>query len=141
MAAHTSDVVACVVTDGTDVCLVRRSQQVSHDRGRWHCVTGYLDPGSEPRACVLDELGEELGLTADRLESIIAGPVLEYEQSGMLWRVHTFLAHTDTAPFRLNWENDEYVWAAPDHPTVGCVSWLPDVYASVLPARPTIPRH
>lgn len=127
------DVVACVVTDGDLVCLVRRSEDVGHDRGRWHCVTGYVERGRSPLDTVQAELSEELGLEDDAIDELVAGPLLRLHENGTLWRVHVFAARTSQEMFRLNWENDAYVWTPPDHSLAGCVSWLGKVYESVLP--------
>jgi len=125
------DVVACVVRDGADVCLVRRSALVSHDRGRWHCVTGYLERRTQPSEAMLAELSEELGLTADRVDALRAGQVLRYVDDRVVWVVHTFVARTRQRRFRLNWENDSYAWVrnrSVPHPQVW---WLADVCRSV----------
>lgn len=37
------DVVAVVIRHVGDVCLLRRSSRVAHDRGLWPCVTGYVE--------------------------------------------------------------------------------------------------
>jgi hypothetical protein len=42
-------VVAVIVRWRNRIALFRRSQTVGHDRGRWHCITGYLEAGVSPR--------------------------------------------------------------------------------------------
>jgi ADP-ribose pyrophosphatase YjhB (NUDIX family) len=132
---HTCEVVACVVSDGNRTCLVRRSQQVASDRGRWHCVTGYLDPGLSPRACVLRELEEELSLGPVEIGQLDEGPELVYADGAVIWVVHTFLAATARRHFDLNWENEAYKWTDDPRKTSGCVWWLGDVY-DALAFRP-----
>ena len=126
------DVVACVVTDGRLVCLVRRSQHVTHDQGRWHCVTGYLDDGATPRECAFRELEEELSLARSDVDVLHEGPLLNYRVDHTVWVVHTFLASTSQTEFQLNWENEAFVWTAPGSEVGDCVPWLADVHSSVL---------
>lgn len=139
--SYTRDVVACVVTDGESVCLVRRSEWVAYDQGRWHCVTGYIEPGETPAQSARVELLEELGLNDNAIDELTCGPVLSYHESMTLWRVHTFLVHTKRAPFQLNWENDDYRWASPNHSMEGCVPWLADVYRGLLCSLTPPPRE
>src|SRR4051794_36125563 len=39
-------VVAVIVQWRGLVALFRRSQAVRHDQGLWHCITGYVEPGT-----------------------------------------------------------------------------------------------
>ena len=43
-------VVAVVVEWRGRIALFKRSQSVGHERGLWHCITGYLEPGVPPTA-------------------------------------------------------------------------------------------
>lgn len=129
------EVVACVVTDGDRTCLVRRSQRVATDRGLWHCVTGYLEAGVSPRACVLRELAEELSLLPPDIERLEEGPDLVYAEGPVTWVVHTFLVMTARERFRLNWENEAYAWTDDSEDRPDCVWWLEDVYEAVEPQR------
>jgi predicted RNase H-like nuclease/8-oxo-dGTP pyrophosphatase MutT (NUDIX family) len=63
--------VTAVVRRGTDVLLVRRS-----DNGRWTPVTGIVDPGEEPAVAAAREVWEEAGVRVrvDRLASTGAHP-------------------------------------------------------------------
>jgi ADP-ribose pyrophosphatase YjhB (NUDIX family) len=131
-------VVACVVTDGHEICHVRRSQKVAHDRGRWHCVTGYQEIGVSPEDAIVSELAEEIGLTRPDIQSLAKGPILRMQQNGHLWIVHTFVALTRKRRFRLNWENDAYLWREIDSPPNGCVPWLADVMEAT---RITVPEE
>ena len=72
------------------------------------------------------------------VELLSPGPVVSLRQSSTLWRVHTFLAHISPRPLRLNWENDAYFWTCPTHSMDGCVPWLAEVYASLLPTRQAV---
>jgi 8-oxo-dGTP pyrophosphatase MutT (NUDIX family) len=107
-------VVAVIVRWRNRIALFRRSQTVGHDRGRWHCITGYLEPGVSPeeQACV--ELREETGLTGNDLIGFRQGaPLRLLDQGGNPWLVHTFTAVTDRPRLTLNDEHDGFRWALP----------------------------
>jgi 8-oxo-dGTP pyrophosphatase MutT (NUDIX family) len=132
------DVVAVVLCWRGRIGLFKRSQSVAHDRGLWHCLTGYLDRVTDSQSALRQaqlELEEEVGLTGDDLEALVSGPVLHLHGDGRDWRVHTFRAITTTRRLTLNWEHVEYLWARPS--TIprfdGRVAWLADVIQAVAP--------
>lgn len=125
------EVVAGVVRDGERICLLRRSMSVQSDRGLWHCVTGHLAPGASPRAQMLVELREELGLLPEQIRTLRSGSVLQLSDGKGMWKVHTFEVGTPERDFTLNWENDGFVWTAPGNVPAECVTWLADVIASI----------
>ncbi|WP_276310131.1 NUDIX domain-containing protein [Nocardioides speluncae] len=126
-------IVAVVVGWRGRTALFRRSAAVDHDRGRWHCVTGYLDAKVTPAQQALVELQEETGLGVVALHSFSSGRVLHLEDGdGRTWRVHTFKAETGQRRLKLNHEHDAYRWVRPcDVPRFGNrVSWLDRVLAA-----------
>jgi hypothetical protein len=124
-------VVALLLTDGDRLCLLRRSRAVGSDRGRWHCVAGFLDDRRDPAGHALVELAEETGLGPADLRSFRAGPVLELPDAhGGSWRIWMFRAEVRHRRIRLNWEHDAGCWvawqrAADDGREL--VPWLADV--------------
>ncbi|MGO4470817.1 NUDIX domain-containing protein [Arthrobacter sp. 2RAF6] len=107
-------VVAVIVRWRNRIALFRRSQTVGYDRGRWHCITGYLEPGASPedQACV--ELREETGLTQNDLIGFRQGaPLRLLDQEGNPWLVHTFTAVTERRRLTINDEHDGFRWAEP----------------------------
>ena len=131
-ACHVREIVAGVVTDGSEICLVRRSMTVESDPGLWHCVTGYLENGNSPRAQIMIELQEELGLLPADIRSLREGAELRLSEAGSLWVVHTFEVTTSLRRFTLNWENDGYAWLAIGDLPAKSVEWLDNVLASVV---------
>lgn len=123
-------VVAVVIKRHGKIAMLKRSRTVSHDRGRWHCVTGYLESGASPREQALLELAEETGLTdADLLQLGPGEELILHDESGATWTVHTFTAVTSKRRLSLDWEHEACRWTAP-HKTArftNRVSWLDSV--------------
>lgn len=72
----TQAIVAVVLWHRGRLALFQRSFRVRHDTGLWHCVTGYLEPGSPPREQALEEIREEAGLTGSELSGwVVPAPI------------------------------------------------------------------
>lgn len=129
-AAERRTVVAVVVEWRGRIGLFRRSQSVHHDCGRWHCITGYVEPHHSPDQQALEELTEETGLRVIDIQGLYRGDVLHLDDhAGNRWVVHTFRAVTQRRRLRINWEHDSYRWVAPRALTRfnNRVAWLDDV--------------
>ena len=85
------DVVTCVLRHGTDVLLVRRSDAVGADRGRWAGVSGSA-AGADPEAAARRVIDRTVGLldaaTLVRSADPLAAPAHERDTER---RVHPFL--------------------------------------------------
>ena len=107
-------VVAIVIEWQHKIALFRRSADLEHDAGRWHCITGFLEPWVTPYEQALQELAEETGLADPDLVELRAGPCLGLEDTtGTLWLVHTFTALSARRRLHINWEHDAYRWTSP----------------------------
>ncbi|MET3934489.1 NUDIX domain-containing protein [Arthrobacter sp. OAP107] len=123
-------VVAVVVEWRDKIALLKRSRDLAHDRGRWHCVTGYLEPDASPEEQAFRELFEETGLATGDLLELREGPVLMLSDgSGTPWLVHTFTAVTSRRRLSLDWEHESYRWTLPGKTArfTNRVSWLDSV--------------
>ncbi|MGM0930494.1 MAG: NUDIX domain-containing protein [Actinomycetota bacterium] len=139
-AAHV--VVAAVVQWRGRIALFRRSRQVGHDSGLWHCITGFVEAGATPEQQALEELFEETGLQAKDLLDLRQGPVLVVtDGSGAPWLVHTFTALTSRRRLRTNWEHDSYRWTAPHKAKrfTNRVAWLDEVLDATGHCPVTVP--
>lgn len=120
-------VVAVVVEWRGKIALLKRSQNLHHDHGRWHCVSGFVEPGATPGEQALLEVFEETGLAgADVLELRPGAELVLPDGSGAPWLVHTFTAVTSRRRLQLDWEHDAYRWTAPAKTPrfANRVSWL-----------------
>jgi 8-oxo-dGTP pyrophosphatase MutT (NUDIX family) len=127
-------VIASFLRHEGKICLLKRSQAVGSSPGRWHCVTGFLEPGIEPLEQVMTELLEETGLAADAV-TLIGSPEplrIERPSQGWVWVIHPFLFDVATPDLRLDWEHDEYRWIEPvELDTSDCVPWIRDVWLAL----------
>jgi 8-oxo-dGTP pyrophosphatase MutT (NUDIX family) len=127
-------VVACFLRHGEKICLLKRSQAVGSSPGRWHCVTGFLEPGVTPLDQVMTEIVEETGLDAQTVRLVSAPEPLRMERpsQGWVWVIHPFLFETDSPSLQLDWEHDEYRWIDPiELETSDCVPWIRDVWIAL----------
>lgn len=131
-AVTTRDVVAVVLSWRGRIGLFKRSDAVSGGAGLWHCITGYVDDGVDPRDQARAELREEAGLSEDDLLILDDRGVLSLpDATGAVWRVHAFAASTTRRRLALNWEHVAYRWVRPEAigRFDGQVPWLGDVLA------------
>ncbi|MFA7095185.1 MAG: NUDIX domain-containing protein [Gammaproteobacteria bacterium] len=132
------DVVTAFLRHGGRLLLVRRSERVWSYRGDWAGISGHLEA---PTALdqVLREIREESGLRNDQVRLIAAGERLEVPapELGTLWVVHPFLFDVDDPDaVRLDWENVEARWVAPDElPQYRTVPALAAALAACLEAE------
>jgi 8-oxo-dGTP pyrophosphatase MutT (NUDIX family) len=137
IAAHPPRAVVAVVVEWRGrIALFKRSQSVGHERGLWHCITGYLEPGVSPRQQALVELEEEAGLTLPDLAGFEPGePLLISDDGGNPWLVHTFTAVSLRRRLTINDEHDAYRWTVPSKISrfSNRVPWLDIVLQGVMP--------
>lgn len=107
-------VVAVVLQWRKKIALLKRSREVRHDAGRWHCITGFVEKGVTPLEQARRELLEETGLAGRNVLTIRTGPILSLsDDSGAPWTVHTFIVVTPQRRLILDWEHDSYKWTTP----------------------------
>jgi ADP-ribose pyrophosphatase YjhB (NUDIX family) len=127
-------VIACFLRHEGKISVLKRSQAVGSSPGRWHCVTGFLEPGIAPLDQVMTEILEETGLDAASVTLIGAPDPLRVERpsQGWVWVIHPFLFDAASPELRLDWEHDEYRWIEPaELEVVDCVPWIRDVWIAL----------
>lgn len=114
------------------VLVVRRSGAVRTYQGRWSAISGYLEDAS-PLEQALTEIEEETGLARGDVRLAAEGAPVEIadEEIGTRWIVHPFLFDIDDPQaVRLDWENLEARWVAPDElAALDTVPALAEAYA------------
>ena len=96
------------------ILILKRSDDVGTYKGRWACVSGYIEKGEIADETALREISEELGLERDDLEFVRKGKVLYARDKEIMWAVHPFLFQAKKPDIKLDWEHDLYKWIFPD---------------------------
>jgi translation initiation factor 2B subunit (eIF-2B alpha/beta/delta family)/8-oxo-dGTP pyrophosphatase MutT (NUDIX family) len=97
-----------------EVLLLRRSEAVGSDPGRWGTVAGHVEHG-DPFASALAEIEEETGLAEHDVSLVRKGASVSVEDQDerRTWEVHPFLFDATSRDIRTNWETAETEWASP----------------------------
>jgi translation initiation factor 2B subunit (eIF-2B alpha/beta/delta family) len=104
-------VVTCVLRNGAEVLLLRRSDAVGSYPGLWGGVAGHAE--GDPDAAARAEVREETGIDPDTLAFVRAGDPFEVRDEGGEWLVHPYLFDCPTRAVELDWETDRYEWVPP----------------------------
>jgi predicted aconitase with swiveling domain len=97
-----------------NVLVLKRSDEVGTYKGRWACVSGYVEKEETADETAMRELSEELGLEREDYEFKWKGEALYARDKTMLWALHPFLFETEKHEFKLDWEHEEYRWILPN---------------------------
>jgi len=117
------NVVTCFLKSGSEILILRRSEQVGTYQGKWAGVSGYIEQGVDEQALV--EIEEETSLHREDISLIKKGKplVVNDEKLGTKWVVHPYLFHiNDRDKIKIDWEHQESKWIKPEdlgnYPTV-----------------------
>ncbi|MGZ6004653.1 MAG: NUDIX domain-containing protein [Candidatus Saccharimonadales bacterium] len=110
--ARYSPVINCVVEHDGKILLVKRSKNLRLYPGLWNGVSGFLDDKLSIADKAAEELREELGLAADKIQKIDVGPVLVQEAADIqrTWIVFPVHVLVSTDKFKLDREASEAKW-------------------------------
>lgn len=92
--------------------VLKRSSKVGNYKGKWNCVSGYLDSAGPLKQKAMEEVKEELAITIDE-NMIKQGEPYEIfdEKIKKTWLVCPFLVDLKIEPeIKLDFENTEYMW-------------------------------
>ena len=135
MALIERPVIACFLRFEGKICVLKRSQAVGSSPGRWHLVTGFLEPDVAPLDHAMTEILEETGLEAESITLIGAPEPIRVERpsQGWVWVIHPFLFDAARSGLRLDWEHDEYRWIEPaELHAIDCAPWIRDVWLALM---------
>lgn len=104
-------VVTCVLRRKGRLLLLKRSEQVGTNKGKWAAVSGFIERGERPEQTALKEITEETGITTPRLEG--RGEVVRIRDGSYVWSIHPFLFEVGEEQIKLDWEHTEYAWVDP----------------------------
>lgn len=92
--------------------VLRRSDRVGSFQGRWSAVSGYIEGREDARHRALQEIREETRIAGARFRK--AGEPLTTRLGNTAFVVHPFLFDVPSRRVRLDWENVECRWIAPE---------------------------
>lgn len=131
-------VVTSFLTCGSEILILRRSDDVGTYSGKWAGVSGYLDR-PDPRRQAEVEIQEELGLGPENLRLLMeASPLLVLDRElGIEWTLYPFLFEIEESTksqIGLDREHTELRWIEP-RSLVGLptVPSLREAFESLLP--------
>ena len=101
-SAPPREVVACLLSHEDRYLLLKRSRRVGSDRGCWHCVTGFCEPGVDPLEQAVREVHEETGMPPEDVRLLRRAPLRLDGRDGE-WTVHAFHFACSRSRVRLNW--------------------------------------
>ena len=107
-------IVTSVINSKGKILILKRSGDVGTYKGRWACVSGYIEKGETPDETALREISEELNLERDDMEFVRKGKVLYTRDKEIMWAIHPFLFQTKKPEIKLDWEHDLYKWIFPE---------------------------
>ena len=109
-------IVTCFLEHEGKIPLLRRSQLVGTYKGKWACVSGYIEKGNTPYQQALEEMREEAGLGEEDVELVKEGEPLEAidDELNRKWVVHPFRFRViRPEKIAIDWEHTELKWIAP----------------------------
>ena len=110
-----TEVVTAVLRHQGRILLLRRGESVRTYRGRWACVSGYLEPGETPLMRAFTEILEETGLTQEQVTLRNTGTKIDFydTEAHAQWIIHPFLFEASTDTIVIDWEHTTYAWVSP----------------------------
>lgn len=109
------DVVTCVLIHEGKILLLKRSDKVGTHRGKWACVSGYVEKGDIITERAAREVEEETGLSNVNAKMEMEGKPVKFfdDTEKKTWTVHPFLFRSNTDAVKIDWEHTEYRWIKP----------------------------
>ena len=133
MSRPTKRVATSILLNRDRILILKRSAAVGSFQHYWSGVSGFVEQGEEPLETSQREVEEETGISRASLELLTRAPPRLTKKPDQVFEVYSFLYLCTTDQVRLDWENDEFAWVAPealrDYRTV---PWLPEMVSTLM---------
>lgn len=103
-------VTSFLINDGK-ILILKRSQKVGSQKGKWAGVSGYLEENESPESRSKQEILEETGIGDAGMKK--AGLSILARADKVVWEIHPFLYEVDSREVVLDWEHVEHRWIKP----------------------------
>jgi len=110
------NVVTCFLEFNGKILILKRSEKVGSNRGKWAGVTGYIESIETPYQTALKEVFQETNLTPEDAELITRGKLFSVPHNkNMVWKVYPYLFRVKNPDkIEINWEHKETKWIKPE---------------------------
>lgn len=115
--ADTAPVLTIFICYQQKLLLLKRSDKVNTYKQKWNTVAGYLDELKPIKEKILEELGEEVGIQNEHIDSYCFGERYTFtdKKAKKTWIVYPALVTLKQKPtITLDWEHTEYRWIKPN---------------------------
>ena len=133
MRRPTKRVATSILLNRDRILILKRSAAVGSFQPYWSGVSGFVEQDEKPLETSQREVEEETGISRASLELLTRAPPRLTEKPDQVFEVYSFLYLCTTDQVRLDWENDEFAWVAPealrDYRTV---PWLPEMVSTLM---------
>ena len=144
-APDPTPVVTVFIRHDAQVLLLRRSEAVGSDSGRWGGVAGHvaeetgepLEDAADPETAARREIREETGLADDAVSLVRRGEPFAVADPDLnrRWLVHPFLFDAERSAVETNAETVAHEWVSPT--AILRRETVPDLWTSYDRVRPT----
>ena len=133
MSRPTKRVATSILLNRDRILILKRSAAVGSFQHYWSGVSGFVESGEEPLETSQREVEEETGISRASLELLTRAPPRLTEKPDQVFEVYSFLYLCTTDQVRLDWENDEFAWVAPEElHDYRTVPWLPEMVSTLM---------
>ncbi|MBC7081581.1 MAG: NUDIX domain-containing protein [Thermoplasmatales archaeon] len=108
-------VVTGILLNKGKILLLKRGNRVRTYKGRWACISGYLEE-DDPLRRVIKEIEEETGIKENDIRILRKGEPIKFydEEEKIEWEVYPFIFETNRDEIKIDWEHVEYRWVGID---------------------------
>jgi uncharacterized protein len=106
-----SAVTTSVIRYGNRILILKRSEMVGTNKGKWAGVSGYVEEGESPEQTAPREIREELSI--DRFTLAGRASPITIREGEHIWIIYPFLFDVQSEDIVTDWEHTEHRWISP----------------------------
>ncbi len=107
-----SEVTTSILRCKDRILILKRSDKVGTNKGKWAGVSGHIEPGENAEQTAPREIREELSI--DRFVLIAQAAPITIREAGHIWTIYPFLFETENEKVTTDWEHTEHKWVLPE---------------------------